>query len=261
MGCALGAVVQPQATLSDCMAADVIIAVKRIPGELLRSIRKSGKPWVYDIVDAYPQPTCSTWSRDQSIEWVHDHITQLAPHAVIWPNQRMASDCDIGLASSVFYHHHRPNITINQICEQIETVGYEGSARYLAEWKPVIEQECARRGWRFVVNPRRLCDIDIVLALRGKEFSGYPQKNWKSNVKLANAQGSGTPAICSRECGYIETQSGAEQWADSAAELIAAFDALESVEARRSASAVLRKAAPSIGSIASEYLVWLQSKF
>src|SRR5688572_31220626 len=92
IGAAMGATVKPMATLEDCRAADVIVAVKRIPAQLLENIRASGRPWVYDIVDAFPQPLCSTWSRSQCIDWLNEVIGTLKPTAVIWPTARMQDD-------------------------------------------------------------------------------------------------------------------------------------------------------------------------
>jgi hypothetical protein len=65
-----------------------------------------------------------------------------------------------------------------------------------------------------------------VVAFRGTGFNGYVQRHWKSNVKLANAHGSGTPFIGQRECGYLETQTGLEQWAECPDDLDNCFDIL-----------------------------------
>ncbi len=243
------------------MAADVIVVVKRIRDDLLATIRKSGKPWAYDIVDAYPQPTCSDWARDESLRWLRAHINRLQPDLVIWPNAQMQSD--FGGGGVVAYHHHRPGIEINSVRERIETIGYEGSPDYIAEWMPAILRESQRRGWAFLINPPRLADVDIVLALRGKRFNGYPQKHWKSNIKLANAHGSGTPFIGADECSYRETAAGGEMFVESADQLHDAFDALEPAAVRRRISEQFLAASKrtDIASIAEEYSGCLRSKF
>jgi hypothetical protein len=111
-------------------------------------------------------------------------------------------------------------------------IGYEGSPAYIRGWAEVISSECAKRALTFVINPTQLADVDVILALRGSGFNGYTQRNWKSNVKLANAHGSGTPFVGAREAGYLETQSGVEYWADDQRELSSALDWLETKSAR-----------------------------
>ena len=199
LGGALGAVVKPNATQRDIAAADLVVVVKRTPEPLLAALRAAGRPWVLDVVDFYPQPQAAVWPRADAIAWVRRRIAELAPTAVIWPNERMAEDCGAEKwPGAVLYHHHRPGIRRNPIREQVRTVGYEGAPAYLAEWRPILEEECTRRGWRFVVNPEQLADLDIVVAFRGGVWDGYAPAHWKSNVKLANAHGSGTPTVSKR---------------------------------------------------------------
>lgn len=232
LGAALAAVVKPHAALEDVQACDLVLVVKRTPEPVLAALRAARRRWVLDVVDFYPQPAANAWTRAEAIRWVRNRIAELAPSAVIWPNQRMADDCEVDLPSMVLYHHHRPGIETNLIREEVRVVGYEGAADYLAEWRPALDAECARRGWRFVVNPRQLADLDIVVALRGGRFSGYVPAHWKSNVKLANALGSGTPFIGQAEHGYLETKQGAERWVETKADLRRALDELTPRAAR-----------------------------
>lgn len=234
VGAAMGAKVKPMATVEDCRAADIILVVKRVPDELLSAIRASGRPWVYDIVDPYPQPQCAGWSLDESVRWVQDHLARLRPNAVIWPNARMRSDC--AGAGPVIYHHHRPGIERNPVRERVAKIGYEGSVRYLDGWLDVLQDECKRRGAVFVSNPAQLADLDVVVALRGGPWSGYASRHWKSNVKLANAHASGTPFVGLPEPGYQETATGCEYWATTPRELAIALDWLEDRGARRHVS-------------------------
>jgi hypothetical protein len=251
MAAALGAREKPMTTVEDCRAADVIVVVKRVPEQLLQAIRKSGRPWIYDIVDAYPQPKCTGWSSDTAKAWLKEHLKGLRPDFVIWPNERMQEDA--GGRGAVVYHHHRPMINVNPIRDRIEMIGYEGAPAYLDGWHQAIESECRARGARFVVNPERLADVDVVLALRGRAFNGYVQQHWKSNVKLANAHGSGTPFIGAPECGYIETACGAEYWATTPRDLSVALDWLESKSARQEVSARFLKNAFSVDHAAERY--------
>ena len=109
------------------------------------------------------------------------------------------------------------------------------------------------------MQPAELSDVDILVALRDE--AGYAPRRWKSGVKLANAQGSGTPIVCCREAGYMECATGGEQWADTPQQLAHAFDVLAPVEARRNASAKLLAAAPHLPAIAETYHQWLRSSF
>lgn len=210
LGQACGAMVKPLANREDCKEADLVVVVKRTPSIVINGLH--GKPWVWDLVDFYPQPTCQCWSKDEAIGWVQHQIKVLRPNAIIWPTQRMREDCDPGIPGFVLPHHHRPGIECNPVREKVERVGYEGRALYLDGWEDPIKRECRRRGWEFVTNPGALSDLDIVIAVRGGRWQSYAATHWKSNVKLANAHGSGTPFIGQQEYGYLETRSGAEYW-------------------------------------------------
>ena len=248
LGRELSAVVQPKATLAQCRAADLIVVVKRIDTQLLESLRRSRKPWVWDLVDFYPQPACAKWNRETAIEWVRRAIRTAKPTAVIWPNWRMRDDCaEVGRQHFVLYHHCRPGVPVVPIRETISRLGYEGSPRYIEQIRDKIEKACGQSGVEFAINPESLASCDAVLAMRSPATSGYVQQHWKSNVKLANAHGSGLPFIGQRECGYTETQTGAEQWISSADEIPEAIEALSRMEVRQTVrlrSLALRYALP-----------------
>lgn len=102
-------------------------------------------------------------------------------------------------------------------------------------------------------RPASLADVDVVLALRGSWWNGYAQQHWKSNVKLANAHGSGTPFIGAPEDGYLETAAGAEYWATCESDLARALDWLESEQARKSVQQRFLKAALPVEKVAEQY--------
>lgn len=243
------------ATRYDAELADIAIVVKRTPEEVMHALR--GRRWVFDVVDCYPQPEASFWSREQAIAWMRDRIRTLRPHAVIWPTQRMAEDCAVDLPSICLPHHHRPGIERNPIRPKVEAIGYEGAPPYIETWIPAIWKQCERRGWQFVLNPGRMADLDIVLALRGGDHEGYVQRHWKSNVKLANAHGSGTPFIGQKECGYTETSSGAEYWIEDPDALGLVFDLLEDQDARRRIQRTFLPCSYSVEQAASDLLKFL----
>ena len=240
-------------------AADAIVAVKRLHPYQLEDIRQSGKPWALDVVDLYPQPACTDWDRDTAIKWVRDHIATLSPTAVIWPNKQMREDCCTGLPNIVLPHHYRPKAPINPIREDVRVVGYEGSPNYISEWLEPLTKACAARGWTFIVNPQYLAEVDIVVAFRGREFNGYAQHHWKSNVKLANAHGTGTPFIGPSECGYMETATGLEEWANSPSDLDDCLDRLSGEYHRQQVQKAFLSNRYSVNDAARELSAFMES--
>lgn len=256
LGPAMGAQVVPMASIEDCRAADVILVVKRAPDALLQNIRASGRPWIYDVVDAYPQPACGTWGEMESKAWLKEHLARLKPDAVIYPSERMSKDAGGG---KVLYHHHRPGIQRNPIRKEIKRIGYEGAPSYVDGWRKAIDAQCARIGAEFVINPVNMADVDVVLALRDKNHAGYPQRMWKSNVKLANAHGSGTPFIGMPEPGYQETASGCEYWATDGEELGRALDWLAPQTTRKHVSEKFLKSAITVQQVAEQCRCWIEA--
>lgn len=253
IGDALGARVAPLAGLQDFRQASAVVVVKRVSDERLALLRRSGTPWVLDVVDGYPQPAANEWEQGEAIDWFRRRLAYLKPDAVIWPNARMGEDVGFSGPQAVIYHHHRPGIRSNPIRREVEAIGYEGSSRYIEPWRGHIDAECAKRGWRFVLNPPSLSQVDIVLALRGGRWNGYVSQHWKSNVKLANAHGSGTPFIGSPEEGYKETASGAEYWSRDIGSLRMAFDWLHDQSSREAVSDRFRQRAYPVECAAQHY--------
>lgn len=252
LGKAMGATVLPNAT--DAGGFDIAVVVKRTPPAVIAALR--GRKWVWDVVDAYPQPESYAWTRGRAVQWIRDRIGALKPAGVIWPTQRMSEDCDTGLPGMVLPHHHRIGIAPNPIRAEVKRVGYEGSPGYLGRWEPILRKECERRGWEFVINPPRLADLDIVVAFRD---CGYVSRHWKSGVKLANAHASGTPFVGLPESGYLETACGAEYWADNADDIRMSFDWLTDQSAREHVSDRFRQGAYSVDHAAKDLTEWLSS--
>lgn len=263
LGRAMGATVMPEAR--DLAAHDVAVLVKRYTPDLLARLqearKREGLRVIWDVVDAYPQPRGNLWSREQCLAWLKAEVALLQPDGIVAATQAMARDLAAFTDVPVLAlpHHARPGLRRNPIHAEVRTVGYEGAEHYVERWRPLIEAECMRRGWAFVTQPAELADVDILVALR--DSTGYAPRAWKSNVKLANAQGSGTPIVCCREAGYHETHSHGEQWADTPEQLSTAFDVLEPLAARRNAAAKLLAAAPHLPAIAETYHQWLVSSF
>lgn len=256
LGRAIGATVLPRAI--DVDPFDVVVMVKRPVPDLVVRARESRVPLVWDVVDSWPQPAGNAWGRDECMAWLRQQVQQIRPAAIVAATPAMAADCaEFGVPVLALPHHARPGLDANPIREYVQTVGYEGGEGYITRWRQHIEAECKRRGWRFVVNPKRLADVDIVLGLR--DATGYAPRHWKSNVKLANAQGSGTPFIGCREAGYLETAIGTcEKWADTPEELARAFDALTPLGERRRAAQWMLSVAPALDQMAARYREWLE---
>lgn len=259
---AMGAKVMPEAP--DVSGNDVAVLVKRYTPGLLERLHdareRDGLHIIWDVVDAWPQPRGNLWNREECLRWLRAEIALIQPDGIVAATEEMAEDCmEFGVPVLLLPHHARPGLRRNPIRDQVRTVGYEGAPHYIARWRGHIEHECARRGWRFVMQPGELADVDIVLALR--DDAGYGPRKWKSGVKLANAQGSGTPIVCCREAGYLENDSGGALWADDPRQLANAFDILEPLAARRNAAAKLLAATLHLQTIADTYSTWLRSNY
>ncbi len=257
---AMGATCKPNATLADMRSHDVVVLVKRPTDRLADDLRNCGRPFVHDVVDAWPQRAGNEWREQDAREWLSTLLEWLAPDAVICATKRMQRD--VGelapgrVITTTIYHHARPAYLEaprrkpGPVC----WVGYEGGANYLGRYRAVVEAECARRHWQF--NPNSIVDADIALCLR--DCSGYAPRHFKSQVKLANAQALGLPALCSPECGYQETSTGGVIWIESPADIRAAFDSL-SDEAHYAKVATAVDKPPTLDLVAAQYKSFLEA--
>ena len=256
LGGAIGAHVEEN--INKVNGFDAAIIVKRPRLDLLERLRQRGVPVIWDIVDSWPQPVGNEWTHEQCVAWLRNEFETVQPKAIVAATEQMAEDCkDFGVPVLALPHHHRPGIKRNPIRERVRTVGYEGGEQYLGWWAPALTKACASRGWTFVVNPEHLADVDIVVAVR--HHQGYAAKSWKSAVKLANAQGSGTPCVANRECGYFETRCGGERWATDENGMQQALDYLTPCEARQLVQRTFLAHTLPLDVIAARYLKWLRA--
>jgi hypothetical protein len=252
---ALGAEAIPNAVNAE---ADVAVLVKRVEDRTIRALRARGVKLVWDVVDAWPQPIGNSWTELQCLAWLEGELDRIQPDAVIAATARMAEDVRrFDIPVTWLRHHHRPGIRRNPIRQRITVVGYEGSPSYILKWREAITHACENIGATFVVNPDTLADCDVVLALR--DSKGYAPRNWKSNVKIANAHASGTPFVGCREQGYLENATGAEYWADDPRELRIAFEWLADQSAREFISDRFVQAAYPVERAAQDLKVFLES--
>ena len=262
LGEAIGATVQAQAR--SARGFDAVIIVKRLQNQaILRSARWHGVPVIWDIVDAWPQgrKTGKVRTCEGAMSWLCQALRTIQPDGVIAPTQQMEKDLQSvqGTCTKVttLAHHAWQGKPINPIRREVRTIGYQGGEKHLGQWSAELAEEAGKRGWQFVINPASLADVDIAIALRRE--TGYASKNWKSNVKLANAQASGTPIILARESGYLETASGSEFWADTTEELRAGLDWFSDHARRVEASRQMLGTEPQLADIAADYKHWLES--
>jgi hypothetical protein len=257
LGRAIGASVVPAAL--DVAGYRAAILVKRPSPGLVERLHRASVPIVYDIVDAYPQPIGLEWDKAQCMRWLRAQVADIRPVALVAATAAMAEDCkEFGLPVLWLPHHYRPGMVANPGYGDVRKVGYEGGEHYLGRWLPLLERECHERGWRFILNPPSLSCLDIVVALR--DASGYAAKEWKSGVKLANAIGSGTPAIIGNEAGCVEFAPSSVRSVDTAEQLKCEFDRLSQRSERDVMIRQFAEAAPSLslGSISTRYAEWLR---
>lgn len=254
LGSAISATIEPMASLESCKVADLIIVVKRTPAHVIENIRRSGKPWVFDCVDGWPQP--SEMGESQALGWLQDKIQSLKPSAVVFGTERMLLDSGFEGPSLVLPHHSWPKYQPNEIREKVSVVGYEGAPAYLGKWFYAISDACAKMGWEFQVNGD-MTKADIGIALR--QTGGYPAKYWKPGTKLSNLHALGIPALCTQEAGYQSVASGMEFWIHGEKDVTNAFENLADVKARKEISKSMLKAAITLESVADKYLAWLKA--
>lgn len=192
LGAALGARVTSKPLDDDFRWADVVVLVKRAGMAWAEQVHRFGKPIVWDALDFWRQPEENSLSESESKALLQAHIHAIRPALVIGATEAMAQAC----GGVYLPHHSRPGLTPSPARDAVTTVGYEGTRKYLGRWGKAVEQECARRGWKFVINPTDLRDCDILVAFRDAEWDGWMCREWKSGVKLVNATAAGRPVIC-----------------------------------------------------------------
>lgn len=258
LGIAIGANVKQMATVEDCRDADLIVVVKKAPDDLLEAIRASGKPWIFDMVDCWPQPQgrCD-WDQRESVAWLRDILNRLKPDGVVFGTAHMEIDAGWAIPSLVLPHHswdkYCRHVPVTH--EFVSIVGYEGSLNYLGKWTKWILEACEQRGWTFITNVD-MRQADIGLSIR--DSGGYPARWWKPGTKLSNLQALGLPAICTPEAGSEQMACGEELWVETQADLERAFDSLIDIQVRKKISARMKQSQLPVAQVAQDYLAWLK---
>lgn len=256
LGGAIGATVAPLADLSTLRSGDLIVVAKRFGGNLLDRVRASGKPWVLDFVDGWPQPRGNAWSEEQARPWLQQRLRDLNPFAVVFATGQMLRDSDWEGPTLVLPHHAWPKYARASWSDKVHRVGYEGQPGFLGRWRTILNEECAKRGWEFVENgDLSTCQIGVAL----RDVSGYPPGAWKANTKLANIQALGLPALVSPEQGYRDFGSSGQIEISEDDDVGVAFDRLADPRIRAEMGEAAFTATPRLATIAERYRTWLAS--
>lgn len=227
---------------------EIACVVKWPDAKLIHRLKTEGKLVVLDVVDGWAQPEDDL--RVKNLEQARELFLQkwkpLAFDAFIFPNRQMCEDLrDLVGPSTFLYHHYRPGLQPIVIRERPRTLGYEGEATYLGEWKKVLVGICREFDLRLVVNPNRITDLDIGFAGRGGPYDAFLANRYKSNVKLANFIGAGIPCVVSaKEGAYSETAPKGVRFFSTPEDLRAHIAALIPFETRTAAQVSLLKARP-----------------
>ena len=215
---------------------DLFCVVKRPAAPVVERIRRRGKAVVFDVLDSWAQPDdgLTTVSLALSRELFAARWKGLRFHSWIFPNRCMQEHLGCLVPHSAFiYHHFFPSISRSPLRRRPEAVGYEGNASYLGGWHEVMQEVCAARGLRFVVNPPSWEEVDVGFAARGGAHDSFLANHYKSNVKLANFYGSGTPCLVSaKERSYHETDQGDVRFFETPEQLSGQLEELLDLEVR-----------------------------
>ena len=214
--------------LRDC---EIFCVVKHFKPGWAKTLRERGKTVVLDVVDSWDQPADNLRvrnGRDARRLFARKWRRLRFVDAHVFATQAMQDDLQrLSPCSSVIYHHCRPGQSPNPVREIVRTLGYEGAPEYLSRWRDVIERYCAERSLSFEINPASLSELDIGIAARGEEHDGYLPRRYKSNVKLANFYGTGTPCVVQvDQSGCHETDCGVVEFFRDERELRAKLDAM-----------------------------------
>lgn len=231
IGAALGARVRSQPSEDDWRWADVAILVKHAGRQWAPQAHRFGVPIIWDVLDCWRQPDENVWSVEQGKAFIAALQALIRPVAMIAATQRMAQD----IGGVYIPHQCRLGLRPTPPRERVQTVAYDGQKKYLGRWHDVIEAECQRRGWTFVINPPNLSEADILVAFRDGRWDGPLCRAWKSGVKYVNAICAGRPIVTQSTNACQELQP---EWslAEQVDDLAGAFDVVSDLDVRRSAS-------------------------
>jgi hypothetical protein len=203
LGAALGARVTSSPSEADVRWADVVVLIKKHAVTWAPLVHRVGTPIVWDALDCWKQPAENAADARRGLALLQAQIKVIKPTLVIGATEAMARAC-----GGVYLPHHSWSGLTPSPARDVTAlvVGYEGNALYLGRWKAAIEQACATRGWRFVINPPDLRVVDLFVAFRDGPWDGWICREWKSGVKVVNAMAAGRPIITQDSAAERELQ-------------------------------------------------------
>lgn len=248
LGAALGALVSSAPTPANFAWADVVVLVKRAVIHFGRQAMQAGKPIVWDALDFWSQPDQNQLQEPEAIALFEQFAARVRPVRTLGATLSMA----IATGGDYLPHHAWPNLQPAPLRDRVEVVGYQGNRRYLGAWQARLEAACQARGWRFVVNPVRLTDADILVALRDGPWDGWICREWKSGVKVVNAMAAGRPIVTQHGAAWRELHPVGSV-IETEASLGRALDAWSDVAERQLALEQPGAAGLTVDAIAADY--------
>ena len=202
LGAAVGARVTSTPVAADWSWAEVVVLVKRAGRQWAEVAHQAGVPIVWDALDFWRQPDDNALGDGAAWDLLGRELGVVRPTLTIGATRAQAAAAD----GVYLPHHGRLELEPTPARETVQTVAYDGDARYLGQWAPVLDVECRRRGWTFVVNPPDLAAVDLLVAFRDGPFDGWMPRYWKSGVKLVNAIRAGRPVIGQPSAAWTDLQ-------------------------------------------------------
>jgi hypothetical protein len=191
LGGAIGARVTASPEAWDWDWADLVVLVKRAAIRWQAEARRLKVPVVWDVLDFWAQPEDNALPREAMIAKVKAIQEAAGVSVLIGATQAMAED----IGGVYLPHHCRIGLAPAPIRDRAEVVAYEGTPKYLGQWRLALERSCASLGMRFVVNPIDIRHADVLVSFRDGKWDGWACRAWKSGVKQVNALVAGRPVL------------------------------------------------------------------
>ena len=203
----MGATLCPDPTAADLAHVSVVVRVKRGYPETGPLLRRWGGPVIHDLVDYWQQPGTEITDAASARKHFWAILDNSGSRCAVGATRKMAEDlANEAVHTAAVYHHMDARVSPTEIRPVARVLGYRGAPAWIRPAIPLIEATCKRLGLSFHYGDEiDLSQCDIGLALRVAPFDGYPEMNYKSNVKAANFIAAGLPFVGLEERGIVET--------------------------------------------------------
>jgi hypothetical protein len=170
-------------TYEEMVGYDIIVLVKKAKPSILADIRRTGAYFIYDALDWWGQD-CMGETRGRQLSTAH--FIPVNADKVIFTHYKYHEDCFRDCNSSIVIPHHGdPRLPIGTGKKNLV---YYGEANYIGSWYIPIVRACAQNGWQFLINPSDKSCASAMISVRDAKHNSWINRNWKSQVKLANAE-------------------------------------------------------------------------